>query len=70
MGHCCEPLINCCLINVATSLNADMRFPPYQSKEQSVISISKVYEVTEGSIYQLEQAALKKLNHHLESELL
>jgi len=45
-------------------------FPPYQGKEQSVISISRVYGVTRGSIYQLEQAALKKLNHNLESELL
>lgn len=40
-------------------------FPPYQDQEQSAISISKVYGVTRGSIYQLEQAALKKLHHHL-----
>lgn len=44
--------------------------PPYQGIEQSVLSISRVYGVTRGSIYQLEQAALKKLNHHLDSELL
>lgn len=43
-------------------------FPPYQGKEQSVISISEIYGVTRGSIYQLEQSALKKLTHHLESE--
>jgi RNA polymerase sigma factor (sigma-70 family) len=41
--------------------------PPYQDKEQSVISISKAYGVTRGSIYQLEQSALKKLNGHLRS---
>lgn len=40
---------------------------PYQDNEQSVISISKVYGVTRGSIYQLEQSALKKLNGHLQS---
>jgi len=39
--------------------------PPYQGTEQSVISISKIYRVTRGSIYQLEQAALKKLYGHL-----
>jgi RNA polymerase sigma factor (sigma-70 family) len=44
-------------------------FPPYRGKEQSVISISKIYEVTRGSIYQREQTALKKLIVHLESEL-
>ncbi|MGB3212211.1 MAG: sigma-70 family RNA polymerase sigma factor [Desulforhopalus sp.] len=43
-------------------------FPPYQGREQSVIAISKEYGVTRGSIYQLEQAALKRLNQHLESE--
>ncbi|TKB25387.1 sigma-70 family RNA polymerase sigma factor [Desulfopila sp. IMCC35006] len=42
-------------------------FPPYQDQEQSVIAISKVYGVTRGSIYQLEQAALKKLHQHLQS---
>ena len=42
-------------------------FPPYQDKEQSVISISKVYGVTRGSIYQLEQSALKTLSSHLQS---
>ncbi|MCP4343132.1 MAG: sigma-70 family RNA polymerase sigma factor [Desulfobulbaceae bacterium] len=41
--------------------------PPYQNNEQSVISISKIYGVTRGSIYQLEQSALKKLNAHLQS---
>jgi RNA polymerase sigma factor (sigma-70 family) len=45
-------------------------FPPYQGREQSVISISKVYNVTRGSIYQLEQTALKKLHYHLESKQL
>ena len=39
--------------------------PPYQDNDQSVISISKEYGVTRGSIYQLEQSALKKLNGHL-----
>ncbi len=39
--------------------------PPYQGKEQSIISISKIHKVTRGSIYQLEQIALKKLNRHL-----
>lgn len=43
---------------------------PYQGKEQSIISISKEYSVTRGSIYQLEQAALKKLHRHLDPELL
>ena len=41
--------------------------PPYQNKEQSVISISQEYGVTRGSIYQLEQSALKKLNQHFQS---
>ncbi len=44
-------------------------FPPYQGQEQSTISISKLYGVTRGSIYQLEQAALKRLNQHLQAEL-
>jgi RNA polymerase sigma factor (sigma-70 family) len=39
--------------------------PPYQGREQSIISISRLYRVTRGSIYQLEQTALKKLNQHL-----
>ncbi len=39
--------------------------PPYQGKEQSIISISKIHKVTRGSIYQLERLALKKLNRHL-----
>ncbi len=41
-------------------------FPPYQNQEQSVITISQVYGVTRGSIYQLEQTALKKLHLHLQ----
>jgi len=41
-------------------------FPPYQGREQSIISISRLYRVTRGSVYQLEQTALKKLNQHLE----
>ncbi|MFO7665624.1 MAG: sigma-70 family RNA polymerase sigma factor [Desulfobacterales bacterium] len=45
-------------------------FPPYRGKEQSVIAISKIYEVTRGSIYQREQTALKRLICHLEPELL
>lgn len=45
-------------------------FPPYQGKEQSIISISKVYGVTRGSIYQLEQAALKKIYRHLTAKVL
>lgn len=44
-------------------------FPPYQGKEQSIISISKEYGVTRGSIYQLEQVSLRKLNHHLKTVL-
>ncbi len=44
-------------------------FPPYRGKAQSVIAISKIYEVTRGSIYQREQIALKKLICHLEPEL-
>ncbi len=45
-------------------------FPPYQGRDQSVVSISKVYNVTRGSIYQLEQTALKKLHDYLESKQL
>ncbi len=45
-------------------------FPPYRGKEQSIIAISKIYEVTRGRIYQLEQTALKKLTCHLEPKLL
>ncbi len=45
-------------------------FFPYEGKEQSIISISKVYGVTRSSIYQLELAALKKLNQYLEVERL
>lgn len=44
-------------------------FPPYEGKEQSIISISKEYGVTRGSIYQLEQVSLSKLNHHLKKVL-
>lgn len=40
-------------------------FAPYQGKAQSVIDISKVYGVTRGSIYQIEQVSLKKLNRYL-----
>ncbi len=39
--------------------------PPYLGREQSVISISEIYQVTRGSIYQLEQTAFKKLHGHL-----
>ncbi len=38
----------------------------YQGQEQSVIEIGKKYGVTRGSIYQLEQTALKKLRKHLQ----
>ncbi len=44
--------------------------PPYQGKEQSILSISEEYQVTRSSIYQLEQAALKKLHLHLREQLL
>jgi len=44
--------------------------PPYQGKEQSILSISEEYQVTRSSIYQLEQAALKKLHLHLRERLL
>ncbi len=37
--------------------------PPYKH-EQTVLEISRKYGVTRGSIYQLEQAALKKLREH------
>jgi len=39
--------------------------PPYQGLQQSVIDISFFYGVTRGSIYQLEQLALKKLRGYL-----
>ena len=42
-------------------------FPPYQDQEQSVLDISRIYGVTRGSIYQLEQTALKKLHCHLQA---
>lgn len=38
--------------------------PPYDLQEHSVIDIAKVYGVTRGSVYQLEQQAIKKLNNH------
>lgn len=42
-------------------------FAPYLNQEQSVIAISRVYGVTRGSIYQLEQTALQKLHRHLQT---
>ena len=44
--------------------------PPYQGQEQSILSISKIFGVTRSSIYQLEQSALRKLQKHLDRELL
>ena len=44
--------------------------PPYSGREQSILSISEVYQVTRSSIYQLEQTALKKLRFHLRGQLL
>lgn len=44
--------------------------PPYQGHEQSILFISKVYGVTRSSIYQLEQAALKRLHRNLRGQLL
>ncbi len=41
---------------------------PYQGKEQSILSISEEYKVTRSSIYQLEQAALKKLRLHFRAQ--
>ncbi|MFH0782740.1 MAG: sigma-70 family RNA polymerase sigma factor [Pseudomonadota bacterium] len=43
--------------------------PPYQEREQSILCISEVYQVTRSSIYQLEHAALKKLHLHLRGQL-
>ncbi|WP_228857221.1 sigma factor-like helix-turn-helix DNA-binding protein [Desulfomarina profundi] len=43
--------------------------PPYQNREQSVMKISKIYGVTRGAIYQLEQTALKKLSACLDKSL-
>ncbi|MBU1565615.1 MAG: sigma-70 family RNA polymerase sigma factor [Proteobacteria bacterium] len=43
--------------------------PPYEGREQSILSISEVYRVTRSSIYQLEQTALKKLHLHLRKQL-
>ncbi len=39
---------------------------PYHGKEFSVIEIAKFYNVTRGSIYQLEQTALKKLKERIQ----
>ena len=44
--------------------------PPYQGIEQSILSISEEYQVTRSSIYQQEQAALKKLRLHLQGQCL
>lgn len=44
--------------------------PPYQDGEQSILTISKIFGVTRSSIYQVEQAALKKLQKCLSRELL
>lgn len=44
--------------------------PPYRGREQSILSISEEYRVTRSSIYQLEQAALRKLHLHLREQLL
>lgn len=45
--------------------------PPYrQEGEQSILTISKIFGVTRSSIYQVEQAALKKLQKFLSRELL
>ena len=44
--------------------------PPYTGMEQSILSISKIYNVTRSSIYQLEQAALKKLHLNLREQIL
>lgn len=44
--------------------------PPYQNREQSVMNISKIYGVTRGAIYQLEQTALKKLATCLDESLI
>ncbi len=38
---------------------------PYQGQPQSIITISGIYGVTRGSIYQLEKKALAKLRMHL-----
>jgi RNA polymerase sigma factor (sigma-70 family) len=39
--------------------------PPYAGLEQSVLSISKTFNVTRSSIYQIEQSALRKLRGRL-----
>jgi RNA polymerase sigma factor (sigma-70 family) len=38
---------------------------PYQDREQSVIEIAEAFGVTRGSIYQLEQTALRKLRRYI-----
>jgi RNA polymerase sigma factor (sigma-70 family) len=43
---------------------------PYQEGEQSILTISKIFGVTRSSIYQVERAALKKLQKYLSRELL
>jgi RNA polymerase sigma factor (sigma-70 family) len=44
--------------------------PPYMGDEQSILTISKVYKVTRSSIYQQEQAALRKLHYNLQGQFL
>lgn len=39
--------------------------PPYQGQSQSIIAIARHYQVSRGSIYQLEKSGLDKLRHHL-----
>lgn len=43
--------------------------PPYEGQEQSVMDIAKEYGVTRGAVYQLEDAAMKKLHEHMRFEL-
>lgn len=43
--------------------------PPYEGQEQTIIDIAKEYGVTRGAVYQLEDAAMKKLNAHLQIQL-
>lgn len=55
-----------CLDKLQSDKSADIirrRFglPPYESSEQSVISIGNHYGVTRSAIYQIEQKALKEL---------
>ncbi|PIE59218.1 MAG: hypothetical protein CSA32_05220 [Desulfobulbus propionicus] len=37
----------------------------YKGREQSAVEVARVYGVTRGSIYQLEQAAISRLKKHL-----